>query len=474
LWNNINDCDETYNYWEPSHFLIYGRGFQTWEYSPKYAIRSYAYLWLYMIPGRILEIFFEKIEIFYLTPFLPSSFAIYTVCLSFAFWLRANHQLFIFFFAFGSILSWPFVSAIGIPMALYLLLFRQHRKQFIITSVISAVIISVPTTLIDTYYYGRFVFASLNIILYNVFSEHGANLYGTEPFSFYIRNLFLNFNIFFLISSSSLPILMITWLVNRTKFRMKNPNWITQILINCSLHIWYLIFFCQAHKEERFMYPIYPLLCLTTSMTFTNLEMIAGCFSQRLQSFMMKLIKLSFLMFFILSIARILALYKGYYSSLNIYHKLWQPPFNDVTTTTTTRIICLGKEWHRFPGNFFIPPKYQIEFIESEFGGQLPKHFDTNVTYPTRTIPDHMNDLNQEERERYINNVQTDCDYIIDSDYPDFYGRDYPYSKHPESWTIIESLEYLDPKRSSNLLRQFYIPFIFEHKCHFISYNILA
>lgn len=26
----VGDCDETYNYWEPLHYLLYGFGFQTW------------------------------------------------------------------------------------------------------------------------------------------------------------------------------------------------------------------------------------------------------------------------------------------------------------------------------------------------------------------------------------------------------------------------------------------------------------
>lgn len=30
--NIIHDCDETYNYWEPLHYLIHGYGLQTWEY----------------------------------------------------------------------------------------------------------------------------------------------------------------------------------------------------------------------------------------------------------------------------------------------------------------------------------------------------------------------------------------------------------------------------------------------------------
>lgn len=26
----VGDCDETYNYWEPLHYLLFGFGFQTW------------------------------------------------------------------------------------------------------------------------------------------------------------------------------------------------------------------------------------------------------------------------------------------------------------------------------------------------------------------------------------------------------------------------------------------------------------
>ncbi|VDK74941.1 unnamed protein product [Gongylonema pulchrum] len=39
MWSTISDCDEVYNYWEPLHLFLYGTGFQTWEYSPIYAIR---------------------------------------------------------------------------------------------------------------------------------------------------------------------------------------------------------------------------------------------------------------------------------------------------------------------------------------------------------------------------------------------------------------------------------------------------
>lgn len=32
VYNNIHDCDEVFNYWEPLHYLLYKSGFQTWEY----------------------------------------------------------------------------------------------------------------------------------------------------------------------------------------------------------------------------------------------------------------------------------------------------------------------------------------------------------------------------------------------------------------------------------------------------------
>ena len=54
-WAPIADCDETFNYWEPLHYLLPASsggatpraGMQTWEYSPDYALRSYTYLELH-------------------------------------------------------------------------------------------------------------------------------------------------------------------------------------------------------------------------------------------------------------------------------------------------------------------------------------------------------------------------------------------------------------------------------------------
>lgn len=51
FWSYIADCDETFNYWEPMHYLVYGKGMQTWEYSPQFALRSYTYLLFHCVPA---------------------------------------------------------------------------------------------------------------------------------------------------------------------------------------------------------------------------------------------------------------------------------------------------------------------------------------------------------------------------------------------------------------------------------------
>lgn len=50
LFNPIQDCDETFNFLEPTHYLSHGYGLQTWEWSPAYGIRD----WLYVLPHAVI------------------------------------------------------------------------------------------------------------------------------------------------------------------------------------------------------------------------------------------------------------------------------------------------------------------------------------------------------------------------------------------------------------------------------------
>lgn len=76
LFAPIQDCDETFNYWEPTHYLSHGYGLQTWEYSPDYAIRSWLYIGLHAIVGNIRRLLPQSNKVG-----LPQS--IYLCCLSY-------------------------------------------------------------------------------------------------------------------------------------------------------------------------------------------------------------------------------------------------------------------------------------------------------------------------------------------------------------------------------------------------------
>lgn len=61
------DCElvqTVFNYWEPLHYVWRGKGFQTWEYSPDYAIRSYFYLLVNSFPGFVAQYFPNKVRSF--------------------------------------------------------------------------------------------------------------------------------------------------------------------------------------------------------------------------------------------------------------------------------------------------------------------------------------------------------------------------------------------------------------------------
>jgi hypothetical protein len=44
LFAPVPDCDEIFNFWEPMHFIMHGKGMQTWEYSPTFGLRPYLYV----------------------------------------------------------------------------------------------------------------------------------------------------------------------------------------------------------------------------------------------------------------------------------------------------------------------------------------------------------------------------------------------------------------------------------------------
>ena len=64
--------------------------------------------------------------------------------------------------------------------------------------------------------------------------------------------------------------------------------------------------------------------------------------------------------------------------------------------------VCVGKEWHRFPSNFFLSnDAWNLQFIQSEFKGQLPQPYSPEQLATSLDRP-HFNDQNLEEPTRYV------------------------------------------------------------------------
>lgn len=172
----IQDCDEVFNFWEPTHYLLHGYGLQTWELSPEYSIRSWLYVALHTLPIKVLSFLpglaenkvmqfyvlrsflggtaaFTEAKLFesmwyghgrthpirsmaYLcfaatstgsfissASFLPSTFAMYCVTLAMANF--SNYDVdsqdggFFVWLAAGTILGWPFAGALCTPFVLH-------------------------------------------------------------------------------------------------------------------------------------------------------------------------------------------------------------------------------------------------------------------------------------------------------------------------------------------------------------------
>lgn len=114
-----------------------------------------------------------------------------------------------------------------------------------------------------------------NIVKYNIFgdAERGPDLYGTSPWYYYISNLFLNFNYLLPLALISLPALAVTYVVDRKRLGFATPSndqsspYTLLSLRLAPFYLWLAILTAQAHKEERFMFPVYPLLCFNAAIT---------------------------------------------------------------------------------------------------------------------------------------------------------------------------------------------------------------
>ncbi|KAF8971754.1 glycosyltransferase family 22 protein [Flammula alnicola] len=591
MYSNISDCDEVYNFWEPLHFLEQGYGFQTWELSPQYALRSWAYILLHYIPPHIGNIVlsgdkraaFFAVRIFLATisvlveatlfrtiverinervgryyfffmlfsagmwnasvAFLPSTFAMYTSALAFSYAFTPTSTknsrrtlAATLLFATGAIVGWPFALALAIPFVFEELFvygadivtpedrlpWFKNRVTRLVGAGLAASLIFIPVVGIDSLAYGKLEIVPWNIIHYNIFggSERGPNLYGTAPWDFYINNLIVNFNYLPFLALLSLPALSISYFIDRKRLGFTTPTanqsspFTILALRLAPLYVWLAILTLQPHKEERFMFPAYPLLCFNAAVCvylvrgWTEVAFVKVTKSpyRASQSLIFSNLTLSVVVASsVISLSRILALFQYYhapFSAALAFQATEVPRLLNVTgllpvypegTSEEDRpridltpikdfdlALCFGKEWHRFPGSYLVPNGIRVEFVKSEFDGMLPRHFEEKLVGAavgeeagivkrlsdklwmkpqTTYVPNDLNDLNKEDMSHYVPVSQ--CDYLIDLDFPlhpSSTSLEPRYATMTDTWERVSCHPFLDARHSFLLTRMFWLP----------------
>ncbi|KAI0718861.1 glycosyltransferase family 22 protein [Cerioporus squamosus] len=573
MYSGIQDCDEVFNFWEPLHYLWKGYGFQTWETSPEYSIRSWAYILLHYLPVKITATFIgpekrpaffavrmflavistlcevtfyravvERINyrvgryLFFMlfcnagmwiasSAFLPSSFAMYANTLAMAYAMApssGNMRRTLFAtlaFATGAVVGWPFALAVAIPFVFEELFLTGTDKRMVTCGGVAALLL-LPVVALDTLFYGKLTVVPWNIVRYNVFPDpqRGPELYGTEPALFYLSNLLLNFNVLVPFALAALPALAVTYrfdnkrLGERYKFVDQSSPYVLLAVRLAPVYIWTAIMTAQKHKEERFMYPIYPLICFNAAVTiylargWLEAAFIAATNSpyKASQSSLFSQFTLSVVVTScVLSLSRVTALWKYYHSPMSVTYALEAaevPRLLNVTGHITLppqfdspdgsahhsethedelpRIdlsliedwglrLCVGKEWYRFPGHFLVPDGVRVDWIKSEFDGMLPGHFTETSRHGgllervkgTRVAHRSLNDLNREAPEFYVD-VQT-CDYLLDLDFPQRpveAPHEPRYIADEKTWERVACRPFLDAAHSSLLSRTLWMP----------------
>ena len=393
-------------------------------------------------------------------------------------------------------IGWPFGVVLLIPMGLFILLFSPsqdhsyHQIQRVLllllwTAFITASI-QAAVMYIDAQEYGRWTLATMNIFTYNA-AGGGDELYGVEPASYYVKNLLLNWNIVAPLAICVMPCLVLL-LLGIQQQQQQRGDWknLTIPILLAPLVLWLCITVPRPHKEERFLFPIYPILCLgavwavDTSIGF--LDYLFTTLSQRKQlkaTIRMLLHGMFWTVAATVSLSRTMALAKYYSAPLSIYTQLAIRTNNDnndpndlaVSNQGETNIpwmVCTCGEWYRFPSSFFLPKNTQLGFLKSSFTGQLPQPFSEFGSRPeSGDVLQPFNNQNLEQPERYVN--LEDCRWVIDLEESGCIPHD------DSSKIIIAQAPFLDAAGTSTVHRILYIPFWHERamesgKVHYHNY----
>jgi alpha-1,2-mannosyltransferase len=201
------------------------------------------------------------------TAVLPSSFTMLAVLAIWTSWLRGSHGPAIFVAVYTILLVWPFSVLLYVPLGLAALVAPEFGLLKVLGwGIGSSLLLGGLDMAYNSLYYGRPLLASWEIFYYNVLQDNGGpELYGTEPASFYAVNLALNFNGAFVLAAALPAALPLAALFTAGPGGNAAAGPGMQLVYLAPLYIWFCFYSSLPHKEERFLCPCYPLLCLAAA-----------------------------------------------------------------------------------------------------------------------------------------------------------------------------------------------------------------
>lgn len=528
----ITDCDETFNYWEPTHYLLYGRGLQTWEYAPQYALRSYAYTGVHALIGLVCGAAWgaDKITVFHRTrmvlamacalcetvfyhgvarrfggrigmftyaalalsagmlhaapAYLPSSWTMYGLLLCWGFWLGGHLTSALVSGVVGLAMGWPFALAAIVPMGVHMLFTHNIFKIAFVGCASTAAVLGFGAV-IDYFFYGKWLIAPWNIIKYNALGEggggQGSNLYGVEPASYFAFNLLLNFNVLAVLAALSPFAVLFVCLVKGGNRSEPSPSIWWSLSALGQLWLWFGLMSSRPHKEERFFFVAYPLMCLAAAFTIEALTRVIATIplpgvigKSGVRRFcQVAAVSSIFCVAGGLSAARIGALRNGYGAPFQAWTSLGRhlqapstspdapalpqsalpltaypqfdipglPPFSTQAVGAVLPgsrpgvRVCVGKEWYRFPAAYFLPERTRDHAAAFPLGRPHTENGPAEIAFirsnfsgllPQLYLPLNANGtsvardgFNDENREEPDRYVPVQtCDYIVDLQLP--------------------------------------------------------
>ncbi|KAJ2551304.1 mannosyltransferase [Coemansia sp. RSA 1933] len=479
---------------------------------------------------------------------LPTSFAMYLCALGSAAAMRAptdasrrEHLVQrvapgVAAFVVAAAGGWPYAIVVAVPFALEEVIVRggsvagdrsswwawRMRRMcwFAAIGTGTLAIVVGAMAAVDSWHYGRLAVAAWNQVSYNVFggSEGGSQLYGTEPWYYYLKNGLVNGNAVMVLALASLPAWLVYYAVLRvatarsaqqqhqqqqgdTADRLIAAHWLLLFRI-LPFFLTLIVFSLQPHKEERFLTIVYPHMCFNAAAALSLVQPLCAWAVVRLShsGVREKLIhsavwvdRLStgvLAMAALLGASRMAALSTYYSAPTRAFMHLhgsnssgdaflplgptvksfWQQNSNsDVDQIPANEtIVCMGKDWYRFPSSYWLPANHRLAYLQTPyFDGHLPGDFvptkeSGSLRASTSAQRDDFNGLNRWEPTHALpESTAPDllCNYIIDIEYPERGSSDsQAIVVAGDRWRVVGCEPILDPDNTPFLGRVLYVP----------------